>query len=426
MTIQQVEGVSIPETELDADGHDPFAAFDEQQGGAGQQDPHPMFAEMRRSTPVERTDAPQGVESPPESEAADQPPPTFNVYGHAEAAQVLRDGARFDSRVHGLVMGPVFGRSILEMDGQEHARHRALVAQAFRPKVLKRWEDELLRPVIDQLVSDLATDGRAELTRDYTFVFPVKVIAGLLGVPLEHWEWFRRRAVELVSLSFDMDRATRAAEALRTYFKQIIDLRREDPRGDLISELVQAEVDGHRLSDEEIYPFLMLLSPAGAETTFRSTGNLLYGLLTHPEQHAALMADRSLMPQAIEEAIRWEPPLTMIPRTAVADTELGGVPVPRDSTMLVWLGSANRDAAIWGPTSEEFDIHRERQQHLSFATGPHMCLGMHLARLEMALAVNTLFDRLPGLRLDPEQADGVFVDGVIFRSPNHLPVTWDH
>ena len=115
----------------------------------------------------------------------------------------------------------------------------------------------------------------------------------------------------------------------------------------------------------------------------------------------------------------------MIPRTAVEDTELGGVPVPQDSMLLAWLGSANRDEAVWGPTSEEFDIHRERHQHLSFATGPHMCLGMHLARLEMSLAISTLLDRLPNLRLDPEQADEAFVDGVIFRSPNKLPVIWD-
>jgi cytochrome P450 len=190
-----------------------------------------------------------------------------------------------------------------------------------------------------------------------------------------------------------------------------------------VSVLAAAEIDGVRLSDEQIFGFMRNLLPAGAETTSRSTANLAFGLLTHTDQLAAVVADRSLLPQAIEEGIRWETPLLNFMREATSDTELGGVQIPAGATMAVNLGSANHDETRWDDP-ERFDIFRERKPHIGFGHGAHVCIGMHLARLESTTIFNTLFDRLPGLHLDPD-APPPYVAGMYFRSPPRLDVVWD-
>ena len=259
--------------------------------------------------------------------------------------------------------------------------------------------------------------------RQLLFPFPVQVIAALLGLPEEDLPEFHRLAVELIGVTVDWDRALASSAKLRDYFSGIVAERRRHPADDMISVLAGAEHDGQRLDDEEIYAFLRLLLPAGAETTYRSSSNLLYGLLTHPDQLAALQADRSLMPRAIEEGIRWEPPLLIIIRTATRDVDVCGVTVPAGASVVCNLGSANHDETRWDEP-ETFDIFRERRPHIGFAHGAHMCLGMHLARMETQVALSVLLDRLPGLRLDPD-ADTHFVSGEIFRAPPRLEVRWD-
>jgi cytochrome P450 len=181
-----------------------------------------------------------------------------------------------------------------------------------------------------------------------------------------------------------------------------------------------SEIDGEHLSDEEIFSFLRLLLPAGVETTYRSTGNLLFGLLSSPEQLEAVRSDRSLIPQAIEEAIRWEAPLLIITRVASRDTELAGMPIPAGAAVMPMLGAADRDENRYRDP-DRFDIFRPQVPHISFGHGVHVCLGMHLARLEMRVALELLFDRLPDLRLDPEGKDP-HIRGQVFRSPTSLPV----
>jgi len=170
-------------------------------------------------------------------------------------------------------------------------------------------------------------------------------------------------------------------------------------------------------------PHLRLLLPAGVETTYRSLGNLLFALLSDPAQLNAVRADRSLLPQAIEEAVRWEPPLLTITRVATRDTELGGVPIPAGSTVMPMLGAANRQEDRY-PDPDTFDIFRAPRAHLGWGHGVHVCLGMHLARLEMRTAVNLLLDRLRNLRLDPD-GDDPHIRGQVFRSPTSLPVRFD-
>jgi cytochrome P450 len=334
--------------------------------------------------------------------------------------QVLKDGETFSSSGYGDSIGLVMGHSILEMDEPEHHRYRSLIQQAFTRKEMERWEKELVTPVVDGLIDQFADRGRAELVRELFFPFPVHVIAGMLGLPREGLSQFHAKAVELISITVDIERGLAASQWLYDYFASIIAERRREPRGDVISVLVQAELDGQRLTDDEIIAFLRLLLPAGAETTYRSSSNLMFGLLTHPEQLAALRDDRSLMQQAIEEGLRWEPPLTGIGRTATRDVEIEGVTIPAGAPVQVEMGSANRDPARWDDP-DAFDIHREMQTHMSFAHGPHTCLGMHLARMETTVALNRVLDRLPNLRLDPS-ADDVYISGLAFRAPNQLPV----
>jgi cytochrome P450 len=309
---------------------------------------------------------------------------------------------------------------MLGMDEPAHRRYRALVSAAFTQRALARREQELVQKVADDLIDRFAGRGRADLVREFTFPYPTQIIAGLLGLPREDFPQFQRWSISLLSITVNRERAVAASTALRDYFAPILAARRADPRDDLISRLAQAELEGEHLSDEEIYSFLRLLLPAGVETTYRSSGNLLFGLLSNPAQLDAVRADRSLIPQAIEEAVRWEPPLLVITRLCTRDTRLGGVAIPAGSTVMPLLGAANRDEERY-PDPDRFDIFRAPKPNIAWGHGVHMCLGMHLARLEMRVALERLIDRLPGLRLDPDGKDP-HIRGQVFRSPTSLPV----
>ena len=213
-----------------------------------------------------------------------------------------------------------------------------------------------------------------------------------------------------------------ASAALRDYFVEVMAERRGAPGDDLISELVRAEVDGERLSDEEIYSFLRLLLPAGVETTYRASGSLLFALLNDRPQLDALYSDRSLYAQAFEEVLRWEPPVTVILRRATRDAELAGVKIDEGADVALMIGAANRDERKF-TDPDRYDLFRQQRQHVGFGFGVHVCLGMHLARMESRVAVNTLFDRLGPMMLDPE-ADPPHIEGLAFRSPLSLPVVF--
>jgi len=401
----------------DAQEYDPFSAFDDVVAGTTR-DPYPDLAVMRRDTPVAKgmTISPDALPEGMEVE------PGWIAYRYEDCSRILRDARTFTSTGYDVTIGMVMGHMILGMDDPEHRMHRNLVANAFREKSLARWEPEFIGPIIDELIDRFAADGRADLVRQLTFEFPVRVIARLLGLPEEDFPHFQRLSVELIGLVADIDRGLAASESLREYFAQVVSERRARPAEDVISDLLQAEVDGQKLDDEAIYSFLRLLLPAGAETTYRSSGNLLYLLLTHPEQLEAVRTDRSLLPQAIEEGLRCEPPLLTINRTTTCEVELGGVTIPAAESITPHIGSANHDETRWDDP-ETFDIFRPAIPHIAFAHGPHMCLGMHLARLETRALLNRVLDRLPELALDAGDADP-HIRGDVFRSPTALPVTF--
>jgi cytochrome P450 len=348
--------------------------------------------------------------------------PEWIAYRYDDCSRILRDPKTFTSTGYDATIGMVMGHMILGMDDPEHRSHRNLVAHAFREKSLARWEPEFIAPIIDEQIDRFASDGEADLVRQLTFEFPVRVIARLLGLPEEDFPQFHRWSIELIGLVADIDRGLAASESLRDFFAGVVADRRAHPADDVISDLVSAEVEGEKLTDEAIYSFLRLLLPAGAETTYRSSGNLLYLLLTHPEQLAAVQADRGLLPQAIEEGLRYEPPLLTIARTTTGEVEVGGVQLAPGEVVTTHIGSANHDETRWDD-AESFDIFRPALPHIAFAHGPHMCLGMHLARLETRVLLNRVFDRLGDLALRPDSDP--HIRGDVFRSPTSLPVVFN-
>ena len=377
--------------------------------------PYEQWDHARRHCPVLRQDGISFTDEPA--------PPRFTLTSWDDADQVLRDWRTFSASINADAMGPFMGELILGLDGDEHRRYRNLVAHAFRRSTLERWRGELAEPTMQQLLDDIAPAGRADLVAQVTSRFPVQVICGIVGVPTEDHEQFNEWAVRINYGPLHPEEGRVASQAMRDYLEPLVEARKVEPAGDLLSELVHAEIDGVRLTDERIYGFLRLLLPAGAETTYRAFGSCLLALLERPEAMARVLADRSLVPAVVEETLRWETSVTMVVRVAAADTEIGGCPVPAGSTLSIINGSASRDEARWDHP-DEWDLDRESQQHMAFGTGPHQCLGMHLARMELEVGMNAVLDRLPNLRLDPG-AEHPVISGFAFRGPLKLPVLFD-
>jgi cytochrome P450 len=403
----------------------PFEEFNRAMGAGIVTNPYSDFASMRAEHIVP-ADVRQLMGLDADAELGFDPadvPPMYTVSSYEAVQEVLRDGVRFSSAGYAEAMGPVMGHTILEMDEPEHHAYRSLIQQAFSRKAMEVWERDLVGPIVDECIDAFVDRGNAELVSELHFPFPVNVIAGMLGLPRADLPKFHRWAVEIISVGIDTDKALNASTSLYDYLVEFVHERREAPGNDMISVLASADHDGQRLTDDEIIAFCRLLLPAGAETTYRSSANLLCGLLTHPEQLDRVRTDRSLMPQAIEEGLRWEPPLLTIMRTATTATNVCGVDLPADAILIVNMGAANHDTTRW-LDADSFDINRQSTAHVAFASGPHMCLGMHLARMETKVAIDRLLDRLPNLRLDPD-ADPPYITGMTFRAPPRLDVVFD-
>jgi cytochrome P450 len=378
------------------------------------EDPYPSLAAARRRGPVTTawplpTDDWNGGQGP-----------VYSVLGHDECVHVLRDHETYSSR--GLVdaMGPLFTGAIIAMDEPEHRLHRALVAPAFRPKVLEQWRTTVVQPVIDEIVDSFADEDRVDLVERLTFAFPARVIARILGLPRGDVATFQRWSLDLVNMFNDPERGVRALDEFRAYFTAFIGERRATPRDDLVSDLVRSEVDGERLDDEAIFSSVKMLLPAGVETTYRSLGNLLVGLLTHRDQLDALVRDRRLVDAAIEEGLRWQTPFLMVARQTTRATDIAGVHIPAGRHVFVFVASANHDERRYRDP-EQFDITRTPVPHIAFGSGPHICLGMHLTRVESRAALGRILDRAPGIRLDPDEPEPRIV-GTVLRSPDTLRV----
>jgi len=382
-------------------------------------DPYPHWAALCRQGPVHRVDLSQLT--PPYVRPGEDPA-GFMVVGYALAAEVLRDPTHFPSSKYQETTDAVIGKNILAMDPPEHTRYRAMVQQGFTRKALLRWEREVMLPVTHEYIDRFAERGRAELVHELAFQLPAHVVARLFGFSFSasELERFQELSIELQTVLFDFERGVRASQELTQMFLPALAAHRASPCDDLLGLLLDAEVDGDRLDEEEILGFMRLLLPAGLETTYRALSNTLFGLLTHPAQLEALRRDPALMERALAEGLRWEPPMTTSLRFAAEDIELAGQRIPAGSKILVNLGAANRDPSRF-ERPEQFDLFRRPQRHLTFGFGPHRCLGLEIAMMEMRTAVACLLARLPDLRLDPGAHD-VHITGEGFRAPLELPV----
>jgi len=375
--------------------------------------PHAMWAEARA--------AGAAVPAAPSSYDARD---AVVVTQFAAADAVVRDAETFSSSIHTQTAGVFKGETMRGMDGDEHRRHRALVATAFRPSAVERWRTTAIEPVIHDLIDAIAPRGRADLVADVTTRFPVQVICTIIGLPRDDHEQFVEWS-EAINLGvLDPERGHAAADALTAYLRPIVDARRADPTDDLISGLVHAELDGERLSEDRIFSFLRLLVPAGAETTSRAMGSALVALLTHPDALAAVRDDRARLPAVVEECLRWETPVAMVMRIATRDTEIDGCPIAAGTPVTILTSSANHDDRRW-PDADEWQPDRAQLPNLAFGAGPHACLGVNLARAELHIGLGALLDRLPDLALDPNDDEPV-IAGYAFRGPHRLPVVFGH
>jgi hypothetical protein len=365
----------------------------------------------------------------------------FVASRHAEVSLVLRD-KRFGKdyvdrtiRRYGpkIMEEPVF-RSMrhwmLQQDPPDHTRLRGLVVKAF---TARRIED--MRPRIQQIVDEtldrIIPLGKTDLIEDYAFRLPVTIICDMLGIPEDNRELFYKgsreggRILDPVPLTPKEIEAGNAANTMAAmYFHQLFELRRKQPGDDLITQLLQAEEDGQKLTNEELTANIILLFGAGHETTVNLIGNGLLALHRNPDQLALLKATPCLITSAIEEFLRYDSSVQLTGRVALEDIEeLGGKRISKGETVLCLLGSANHDTAVYPDHPERLDITRPNVKPLSFGGGIHFCLGAQLARIEAEIAIATLLRRIPDLRLDNAE-NPEWRPTFVLRGLKRLPASW--
>ncbi len=371
--------------------------------------PWPVYTRLRAERPAMRLDSPMGV--------------AWLLSRYEDVMRAARDSETFSSRGNARGIGLLIGRTILEMEGREHLRQRKLVTPFFGPTAMRERVAPAIDRIIDEMIDGFERDRRADLVAQFTFTFPLRVIAEIIGVPIDDFEEFHHWALALVAIADDPGAAVVATQKIVEYLKPLLEERRREPQADLLSALLHAEVDGERLGDKEVLSFLLLLLPAGAETTYRLTGTLLYALLAHPEVLETVRREPARIDSAIEETLRWESPVQFISRETSREVEVGGAVVPAGDLVMVALGSANRDEAQF-PDAARFMLDRPNiGNHIAFGFGEHFCLGSALARLEARQAASRLLARLPNLRFAGDARSTIV--GLAFRSPDHLHVAWD-
>jgi cytochrome P450 len=391
---------------------------------------HETYARMRQESPVHR------------QPGLDGETPIWFVTRYEDVVTVLSDSERFvvDAKLaltedelraideaSELPNDDRVNTNLLTMDGADHRRVRQLVAQAFTPRMVERLRPRI-QEIADELVDRVAAQGRMELVDDFAFPLPITVIAELLGIPAEDRDRFRMwsNSFVLPPMTDELrEQFLRHTDEFVAYLDALFAERRAAPRDDLLSALVQAEDDGDRLSENELYSMAVLLIVAGHETTVSLITNAVLALMRQPDELERLQADPSLMPTAVEELLRFDSPVERtIARWVTEDTQLGGQSIARGDLVIAVVGSANRDDAQF-PDADVLDLGRTANRHVGFGRGPHFCLGAPLARLETEIALATLLRRLPNLRLAIDEDELYWRPIPLFRSLASLPVAWD-
>jgi cytochrome P450 len=353
--------------------------------------------------------------------------PALLLLGHELVQAAFMDEETFPAAdFYGQVVTDVLGRNLQCMRGEEHKRNRALVSPSFRQRLMPALAEPLLAPVAHELIDRFEADGEADLVADFTTRYPFIVINRLLGLPVHSEEEVRRWALTMLDIQQEHHAALRASQEFVAFVDPFLQARRVDPGDDLLSTLATTEVDGERLTDEEIFDFLRLLFPAGADTTYLGLGNTLHSLLTHPDQLAIVRSDLDEHCRwAAEEGIRLDPPTAWIPRrNGGADVTWHGIDVPAGASVMLGVMAANRDPLVYDDP-DAFRVERRPGLVTTFGFGTHFCLGAHLARFELQTALHAILSRLPDLRL--RETDGVRITGTIhhlLRGPTRLPVAF--
>lgn len=348
--------------------------------------------------------------------------PAFVIAGYDALQRGFLDDETFPGhRMYQHSFEPAIGKSFISNpDPVEHLRERRLVTPALRSRAVTRYEREDLAALANELVDRLAERDEFDLVRDFTARFPYLVITRLLGLPRDREDEFHDWALALLTFRDQPERALEARDALSRFLAPVVEERRRRPQEDVISELAHAEVEGRRLSDDQIFSHVRLLFPTGGETTHGSLGNVLYALMTQQDEWQRLVRDPSRVEAVVLEGLRWETPIAVLPRMSRGeDSEFCGTPIPANSWVLFAIAGANRDPALFDDP-DRFDPDRVQPPNLVFGRGRKSCPGIHLAKKNMSVALEVLSRRMPDLALvDPVEA---VPRRTVLRSPNALRV----
>lgn len=375
------------------------------------QNPYPYYAQLRQHHPVYRID-PLGA---------------YAVSRYDDVVWMLNHPELFSSAGFNTIQIDERPTAMMVFaDPPDHTRLRNLVNRAFTPKMVADLEPRI-RSVTDDLIGRAAPAGEMDLIADLAMPLPVTIIAEILGIDPARKEDFKRWSDHII-LDFmgqipeeEHEHVHQDMEAFRTYFETAVSERRASPKADLISALVQAEEQQQALTADEVLAFIVLLLVAGNETTTNLIGNAVIALLDHPEGLAKVRTDPSLVPNLVEEALRYDAPVQFLFRRTTQDVELGGTKIAQGTTVLPIFGSANRDERRY-PDPDRFDVTRDASGHVAFGHGIHFCLGAPLARLEARIALEALLSRLSDLRRTEEAVE--LIPSFFLRGPQRLPLTF--
>jgi cytochrome P450 len=403
--------------------------LDEALGAWGAHDrdnPFPVYREARRQGAVHHVTLVDGHDA-------------WLVVGFDEARRALNDPrlskdmlaalASGDAVVAEGLPGPAFARHMLSVDPPDHSRLRGLVSKAFTPGRVEQLRPRV-QALIDELLDDVAAQGpdaRVDLIASFAFPLPFQVICELLGVPEKDREPLGRGLTALLvptTTPEEYARAKAASDLVVGMLEDLVEAKQREPGDDLVSGLITARDGDERLTTQELLSTIFQLIVAGHDTTASFIGNSVVALLTHPEQLAALRADESVLPAAVEELLRYDAPVPHSTfRYSVADVELAGTTIPASAQVIISLAAANRDESLYGDGSE-LDVRRDRARHVAFGYGIHHCLGAPLARMEGQLALASLWRRFPDLRLavPVDELHWSHGDGLVLRGLSELPV----
>jgi len=358
-------------------------------------DPYPMYRQLRDQTPMELVLLPAGI-----FPGIDEPLRAWAFMKYNDVYGALRDHDTFSSTrdpIEKVVKGLFPKLVLISDDPPRHTRFRRLVNKAFtlkRIEALEPW----IASVANELLDKMGT-GEVEVVQSYTIPLPVKVIARLLGIPGEEYVTFKRWSDAVIShpVAIPMEERMKNTQEMVAYFGQMASTRRAHGAQDLITALVEAEIEGESLQDWEILGFCTLLLIAGNETTTNLTGNLLNILVDRPGLWQQLREDRSLVETVIEETLRYESPVQNQLRVTTREVEVSGVRIPQGEMVMIFFGAANRDPKEF-PNPDEFRLDRDLRNHVAFGMGIHYCLGAPLARAEAKITLNAFLDRFPVIK----------------------------